>query len=149
MHIQEMKRVDEEIIQAFKKLIPQLTEFSPAPSKEDLERMAASESTQIFLARADASGPILGTATLATYQTPTGLHGWIEDVVVDRDARQQGMGRALTEACLDKARELGLRQVNLTSRPGRAAANRLYQSMGFVLRETNLYIFTFGPSTQD
>jgi len=140
MIIQKMTRVDQEVIQAFLKLIPQLTEYSSPPSHEELERMAASETTFVFLARGgDASSPIIGTATLALLQTPTGVYGWIEDVVVDKDARHQGVGRALIETCLQKARELGLHQVNLTSRPSRKAANQLYQSMGFVLRETNLY----------
>lgn len=140
MLIHELTRVDQEVIQAFQRLIPQLTEYSSSPSHEELERMAASETTFVFLARGgDASSPIIGTATLALLQTPTGVHGWIEDVVVDKDARHQGIGRALTENCLQKARELGLHQVNLTSRPSRKAANQLYQSMGFFLRETHLY----------
>jgi ribosomal protein S18 acetylase RimI-like enzyme len=50
-----------------------------------------------------------------------------------------GIGKALTEACLEKAREIGLREVNLTSNPTREAANNLYQSMGFIQRETNVY----------
>ena len=73
--------------------------------------------------------------------SPTGAHGWIEDVVVDQAARGQGVGRMLTQALLDKARALGMKQVYLTSRPGRVAANQLYQSMGFVRRETNVYRF--------
>ena len=81
----------------------------------------------------------MGTATLAVFRTPTGVHGWIEDVVVDQAARRQGIGEGLTRACLDKARELGLDSVNLTSRPAREAANKLYRSMGFILRETNVY----------
>jgi len=86
---------------------------------------------------------IVGSATLVVFQTPTGVHGWIEDVVVDKVVRRQGVGRALTEACLVKARELGLLDVNLTSRPSRIAANRLYQAMGFVRRDTNVYRFAF------
>jgi len=140
MLIHEMTRVDDEIVQAFQNLIPQLTESSPSPTKEDLEKMADSETAFVFLAREeDVNSPIVGTATLALFQTPTGMHGWIEDVVVDKEFRHRGVGRALTESCLQKARELSLHQVNLTSRPSRKAANQLYQSMGFVLRETNLY----------
>ena len=89
-------------------------------------------------------GVIVGTATLGTFETPTGTHGWIEDVVVDRAFRHRGFGGALTEACIEKAREMGLREVNLTSNPDRDAANRLYQSMGFTQHGTNLYRFPLG-----
>lgn len=142
MIIVEMTQTSDEIQAAFERLIPQLTQHSPPPSKEMLAHMAASDGVFVFLARqGDAKGRILGSATLGTFITPTGLHGWIEDVVVDREARRQGIGVALTEACLEKARELGLREVNLTSRPSREAANQLYQGMGFVKRETNVYRF--------
>jgi ribosomal protein S18 acetylase RimI-like enzyme len=118
--------------------MPQLTHHSPPPSRANLHEMAESESIFVFLARGQAER-IVGTATLVTFRSPTGLHGWIEDVVVDREARRQGIGKALTEACLDQAREMGLREVNLTSRSERCYANQLYQAMGFIRRETNLY----------
>ena len=140
MHIELMEHVNDQIAMAFDRLIPQLTRFSPPPTRDALVAMAESTSVYVFLARLpDQQGEIVGAATLATFRTPTGLHGWIEDVIVDRDARRQGIGKALTEACLGKARLLGLREVNLTSRSSRCAANQLYQAMGFIQRETNLY----------
>jgi GNAT superfamily N-acetyltransferase len=140
MIIVEMTQVTDEMKVAFDRLIPQLTQHSPPPTQEMLMQMAASDAVFVFLAReGDESGRILGSATLGTFITPTGVHGWIEDVVVDQDARRRGIGRALTEACLDKARELSLREVNLTSRAGREAANQLYQQMGFQQRQTNIY----------
>ncbi|MFW5714159.1 MAG: GNAT family N-acetyltransferase [Brevefilum sp.] len=140
MIILEMTHVTNEIRAAFEHLIPQLTQHSSPPSKDMLTQMADSDQVFVFLAReGDYKGRILGSATLATFITPTGRHGWIEDVVVDREARRQGIGRALTEACLKKAREIGLQEVNLTSRPSREAANALYQEMGFAQRETNVY----------
>lgn len=143
MIIFQMQEVDDEVYHAFQALIPQLTKYNPAPSRDILEKMVASEQVFVFLAReGDGEGAILGSATLATFLSPTGLHGWIEDVVVDRDARNRGVGRALTEACLEKAREIGLGEVNLTSRPSREAANQLYQTMGFERRETNVYRFS-------
>ena len=78
-------------------------------------------------------------ATLATFRIPTGLRAWIEDVVVDEAGRGQGVGEALTNAMVERARELGCRTVDLTSRPSREAANRLYQRAGFVARDTNVY----------
>lgn len=140
MNIYEMDRVTEEIYQAFQRLIPQLTVFSQPPTWEDLADMVTSPATTLFLARHQRfENEIIGAATLGTFRSHTGLHGWIEDVVVDERARRLGIGKALTEACLEKARRIGLREVHLTSRPDRVAANQLYQSMGFIQRETNVY----------
>lgn len=140
MPIFEMTDVTDEIVRAFADLIPQLTSSNEPPTRADLAAMAASERTAVFLARSKKNeGRIVGTASLALSFSPTGWHGWIEDVVVAEEARKQGLGRALTAACLKRAQEMGLAQVYLTSRPSRVAANKLYQSMGFVLRETNVY----------
>lgn len=140
MFIFEPDNVSLEIQNAFERLIPQLTKFSQPPSVEDLKRMVKSETIYLFLARyPDQEGEIIGTATLGTFESPTGKHGWIEDVVVDENYRKKGVGKALTEACLEKAREIGLKEVNLTSNPSREAANSLYQSMGFIQRVTNIY----------
>ena len=88
---------------------------------------------------AGAAAPILGMLTLATFTIPTGLRAWVEDVVVDGEARGQGAGQALVEAAVEHAGKLGARTVDLTSRPTREAANRLYRRAGFELRETNVY----------
>ena len=140
MIIEELCEVTQAVYEAFQRLIPQLTPYSPPPSREVLSALAMSPATFVFIAKQpDSDGEIVGCASLGTFSVPTGIHGWIEDVVVDRDARGKGIGRALTEACLKKARELGIEEVNLTSNPTRKAANHLYQSMGFIRVETNLY----------
>jgi L-amino acid N-acyltransferase YncA len=140
MHIELMNQVSDEIVAAFERLMPQLTRYSQPPTHDALTEMVNSGSVFVFLARTpDQHGEIVGSATLATFRSPTGLHGWIEDVIVDHNARRQGIGKALTEACIEKAQALGLRAVNLTSRSARCAANQLYQAMGFIQRETNLY----------
>ena len=59
-----------------------------------------------------------------------------------RTAASAPSGRALVEAAVAHAATLGARTVDLTSRPSREAANRLYQRAGFHLRETNVYRFT-------
>jgi ribosomal protein S18 acetylase RimI-like enzyme len=82
-------------------------------------------------------------ATLVVYRVPTGLRGYIEDVVVDEHARGQGVGEALTKACLNAAKKAGAPQVGLTSHPGRVAANVLYRKMGFEQRNTNVYKYEF------
>jgi ribosomal protein S18 acetylase RimI-like enzyme len=121
-------------------LIPQLSKSNPPPTKSELAQLIASEASTIFVARVE--GRVVGSLTLAMFRIPTGIRAWIEDVVVDDSARGHGVGEALNRAALDHAKANGAITVELTSRPSREAANRLYQRMGFVARETNVYRFT-------
>ena len=132
--------VDAELVDAFARLIPQLSTSSPPPTRDELAVIVDSPDSVLFLARLD--GRIVGTLTLALYRIPTGLKSWIEDVVVDESAGRQGIGEALNRAALDEARRRGAKDVSLTSRPSREAANRLYQRIGFERRETNLYRYS-------
>jgi ribosomal protein S18 acetylase RimI-like enzyme len=102
--------------------------------------MVQSPATLVLVARVD--GRIAGSLTLAMFRIPTGLRAWIEDVVVDGDARGNGVGEALNSFAIEEARKRGAVTVDLTSRPSREAANRLYQRLGFVARDTNVYRFT-------
>ena len=65
------------------------------------------------------------------FRIPTGRRAWIEDVVVDSAQRGKGVGEALTREALRVAQAAGATTVDLTSRPSREAANRLYQRIGF------------------
>jgi GNAT superfamily N-acetyltransferase len=137
LQIEILSKVDDEVVAAFQRLMPQLTPLPP-PSRAELEEIVASETTQVFIARS-AEGQIFATATLATYRTPTGLHAWIEDVVVDESQRGQGIGARISQEAIEHARCLGAVTLSLTSRPERVAANRLYQRLGFIRWHTNLY----------
>ena len=128
------------IVDAMERLVPQLSRSNPPPTTAELDELVASPATDLFLAVAD-DGTIVGMATLVTFRIPTGMRAWIEDVVVDQAAGRQGIGRALTEAMVDRARERRCVTVDLTSRPSREAARRLYERAGFVARETNVYRF--------
>lgn len=138
MEIEKISQVTDEIVEAFARLMPQLNPSHPAPSQRDLEAVVASEAGTLLFARDD-SGRLVGTLTLVTFKTPAGAHAWIEDVVVDESVRGQGIGEALTREAIRLAIEYGAGAVDLTSRPSREAANRLYRRMGFQPRETNLY----------
>jgi ribosomal protein S18 acetylase RimI-like enzyme len=140
--VQEPTEVDEELIDAFVRLMPQLSSSSPAPSADALTEIVSSPASVLLVARDGGDGAILGSLTLVLFRIPTGLRAWIEDVVVDEGARGRGVGSALNRAALVRAREAGARTVDLTSRPNREAANRLYQRLGFVERETNVYRHT-------
>jgi ribosomal protein S18 acetylase RimI-like enzyme len=130
----------DELVQAMAVLIPQLSKSNPPPSATDLTAIISSEASVLFIARVD--GKIAGALTLATFRIPTGVRAWIEDVVVDSGARGHGVGEALNMAAIAEARSRGAITVELTSRPSREAANRLYQRIGFVQRETNIYRYT-------
>lgn len=138
--VEKAREVTDELVAAFENLIPQLSSSNPAPSRDALADIIASPASVLFLARLD--GHIVGSLTLATFRIPTGLRAWIEDVVVDASARGHGVGEALNRAALDEARNRGAVTVELTSRPSREAANRLYQKLGFVQRDTNVYRYT-------
>ena len=140
MEIEIVAEVTDELVAAFDRLIPQLSTSSPPPGRAGLEAIVGSPYSALFVARVD--GRIAGGLTLATYVIPTGLKAWIEDVVVDADARGHGVGEALNRAALDEARHRGAKEVDLTSRPAREDANRLYQRLGFQQRDTNVYRFT-------
>ena len=144
--IENVNQVTLELLEAMLRLVPQLTNSSPPPTPEELDALLGSECANLFIARDAASGLIAGMATLVLYRVPTGLRGYMEDVVVDQAARGQGIGEALTKACLEAAHKAGAPQVGLTSHPGRVAANVLYRKMGFEQRNTNVYRYVFKKS---
>lgn len=136
--ISEVAEIDDEIVAAFERLVPQLSSSNPPPSAATLGAIVGSEASTLLIAR-DEDGTILGSLTLAMFRIPTGLRAWIEDVVVDDAARGRGVGQLLNERALEIAREAGATTVDLTSRPTREAANRLYRRLGFEVRDTNVY----------
>ena len=138
LRVVECAVVDDELVAAMERLIPQLSSSAPPPGRSELQAIVDSDACHLLLAIGD-DGRILGSMTLVVFPIPTGVRAWIEDVVVDGDARGMGVGEALNLRALDLADELGAKTVDLTSRPSREAANRLYQRIGFVPRETNVY----------
>ena len=133
-----------ELVEAFARLIPQLSRSSAPPTAAELAEMIASPASDVIVAHGD--GSILGALTLVTFRIPTGVRSWIEDVVVDEAARGRGVGEALSRFAVELARSKGAKTVDLTSRPQRVAANRLYQRIGFVARDTNVYRFDLGSA---
>jgi ribosomal protein S18 acetylase RimI-like enzyme len=141
VNVERVTRADDELVAALARLVPQLSPQRTPPGLAELEELVAS-GTSLFVARdGDA---VLGMLTLVLYRVPTGLRGWIHDVVVDEDARGRGAGEALTRAALDHARAGGAATVHLTTRPQREAANRLYRRLGFEQHETNVYVWRPG-----
>jgi ribosomal protein S18 acetylase RimI-like enzyme len=137
MRIERVTEVTPELIEAFSRLMPQLTN-RPAPGQSELADLIGRTDTYLLVARDE---EIVGALTLVVYRIPTRLDAVIHDVVVDDAARGQGVGEALTHEALRLASEAGVGRVSLTSRPDREAANRLYRRIGFEPHKTNVYVW--------
>ena len=144
IEVEAVRQVTDELVEACRRLLPQLSSAAAAPDADDLGRILHHQANTLLVAR-DQGGAIVGMLTLVTFPLPSGQRARIEDVVVDQDARGRGVGTALTMAAIDLAQRQGARGVDLTSRASRAAANRLYQRLGFQLRDSNVYRYQPGP----
>ena len=141
IQIREVTEMSQQVYDAFERLIPQLSNSAKIPTWEELEEIINNKMT-IMLAAVDDEDPtekILGTMTLVVFRIPSGVHAWVEDVVVDSEARGQGIGEKLIRTALDRADREGAKTVDLTSRPTRVEAHRLYKRCGFEIRETCVF----------
>ena len=128
-----------ELRDALNRLVPQLSSSAKPLSDADVVRMTTDHDVVLFVAKND--DVIVGTLTLVVFAIPSGQRAWIEDVIVDGGVRGLGIGAALTNAAIEEGRRRGVRTIDLTSRPSREAANKLYQKLGFEIRDTNVYRF--------
>ena len=138
VRISEVHEATDDVVDALNRLLPQLSSSAAPMTTTDVEAIVTSDASHLLFARDD-TGVTVGSMTLVVFRIPTGVRSWIEDVVVDEAARGTGAGEALNRAAIDLAYSLGARTVDLTSRPSRVAANRLYKKLGFVERDTNIY----------
>ncbi len=136
--VEEATAVTPELVAAFRQLTPQLSRSAPAPGGSELVEIVRSPATILLMAR-DSDKGLVGSLTLVLFRIPTGVRAWIEDVVVDEASRGRGVAEVLCREALNRASAAGARTVDLTSRPSRESANRLYHRLGFVLRDTNVY----------
>ncbi len=137
--IRQAREVTPELVEAFARLLPQLSDTMTAPAAELLRRIVADKCAALFVAEHD--GRTVGVLTLVWYDIPSGRKAWIEDVVVDEAARGLGAGRALVEAALEHAKTIGTTRIMLTSRKWRKAAHALYLKTGFKEVETTVFLF--------
>ena len=141
IRVVEASEVDDDLVAALGRLVPQVSGSAPPPTAAELAEMVEAPGTRLLLAVDDA-GTVVGTLTLVVFRIPTGVRAWIEDVVTDAAARRRGVAESLTRRACDIAAEAGARTVDLTSRPSREAANLLYAKLGFERRDTNVYRLT-------
>jgi ribosomal protein S18 acetylase RimI-like enzyme len=142
VEIEVVRDAGADVVAALARLLPQLSSSAVVLDADGVARVVGSEANTVLVARLD--GEIVGTLTLVMFPLPTGLRARIEDVVVDGAARGSGVGAALTEHALRLAEQSGARTVDLTSRPTREAANRLYERLGFRPRDSRVLRFTIG-----
>ena len=141
IEVKEITEMSRKVCDAFARLVPQLSSSASIPTYAEVEDLINSKAG-IVLAATDTDDPnaeILGMMTLVVFRIPTGIRAWIEDVVVDGNARGKGIGEKLVRSAVERAKQEGAKTVDLTSRPSREAANRLYRRCGFETRETNIY----------
>jgi GNAT superfamily N-acetyltransferase len=115
VHVEVLREVTDEVLEAFRRLTPQLSSSADPPDREVLNLIVASPACTLLIARSGVG--IAGTLTLVMFPIPTGFRAWIEDVIVDEAARGQGIGEILTNEALNLAQAAGARTVDLTSRP--------------------------------
>lgn len=120
-------------------LLAQLSSSALPLDRETLHQTLDCPTNTLLVAWHD--GEPVGMLTLVVFPIPSGIRAWIEDVVVDERLRGHGIGAALTDEAVRVAHHNGARTVDLTSRPSRVAANRLYQRLGFHQRESTVYRF--------
>jgi ribosomal protein S18 acetylase RimI-like enzyme len=138
----------DELATALARLIPQLSSTAVPPNLDVLSAIIRQPSNIVLLARDHSNGGrIVGTLTLVIFRIPTALRAWIEDVVVDASARGRGVGEALTKEAIRIAQSRGAATIDLTSRRSREAAHRLYEKVGFAVRDTNVYRYV-SPETK-
>jgi|SRR4051794_38277653 ribosomal protein S18 acetylase RimI-like enzyme len=146
MTIKPAMEATPEVVDAVRRLLPQLSSATP-PDPAGVARLLSAAGNTVLLARVEDT--IVGMLTLVLYPLPSGLRARVEDVVVDDAARGRGVGAALTRAAIDRAERAGARTVDLTSRPSRQAANRLYEGLGFQQRESVVYRMTLAPARSE
>ena len=142
MEIYEVTEVTTDVANAVRQLLPQLSSSATAPSDELVRRIVESDSSRLLFARE--ASEVIGMLTIVIFPIPSGVRAWIEDVVVDKSGRGKGVGEQLNLAAIALAKRDGARTIDLTSRPSREAANKLYRRIGFKPRRSNIYRFEPG-----
>lgn len=137
--IVEVKDFSPEILESIQQLTKQLDENFEPLSQDDLKNMISSSNIHLYVARLNRNNSIVGMVTLVVYRIPYKMKAQVEDIVVDSSMRGKGLGKKLMQFVIGKAKEYGVKSLNLTSNPKRETANNLYSNLGFEKRDTNVY----------
>ncbi len=143
--IEIVNEVTSDVVEAFGRLLPQLSTSASQLDADALSVIVSAPASTLLIARA--GGEIVGTLTLVIFPIPTGIRAWVEDVVVDKAARGKQFGgkrvaETLTTEAIRIARQAGAKTVDLTTRPSRVAAGKLYERLGFEQRDSRVYRYS-------
>jgi ribosomal protein S18 acetylase RimI-like enzyme len=138
LRIEEVKAASVDVLDALQRLVGELSSSAAKPHAAELEEIIESPVTRLIVARNE-SDDVVGMLTLVLFRIPTGMRAWIEDVVVDRQERGEGIGKRLVREAIRIANENRARTIDLTSNRSREVANRMYRNLGFNPRETTVY----------
>ena len=125
----------------FRQLFSQVATRIDDTLEENLLSILNSSTAELFVV--EESGELVAAAIANLYQKAGYREARLDDVVVDEACRGKGYARQLVSEAIEWAQAQGAASVELTSSADRIAANHLYRSMGFVLRETNVYKLKF------
>lgn len=134
----------DKLVDSIQHMLPQLSPLAAELNHDEVAQIVSAPCCTLFMARDVIRDEMVGTLTLVVFRALTGIKARIEDVIVDKRARGQGIGTALIQRALDHAASLQAHTVELTSRPSRRTANSLYRRLGFVQRNTNVYCYEIG-----
>lgn len=148
MDILQVTQVSDELVEAFQRLIPQLSQACAPPTRDELCAIVAAPGTVLLIARdREHANGIVGTITLILYRVPTGVRAWFEDLVVDHAAQHRGIATSLFRVGIERAIAAGATRIDLTCKPSREEAHRLYPRLGFRQRNTLVYRYDLTQAT--
>ncbi|MGH7765622.1 MAG: GNAT family N-acetyltransferase [Candidatus Dormibacteraceae bacterium] len=139
MEIEVVTEATPELQAALARLLPQLNPALDLPDMERLRRLISDPAVTLLVAKD--GGEIVGTTTVIVYTTPYWIKARLDEVVVNAAARGKGVGEALVKASLEVGRRNGAQVAELQSGkgPARSAAHRLYERLGFKIRDTDVF----------
>ena|SRR3989344_620032 len=135
--ITKLKGADAKAHKEINTLLRQLSARNPTCSAQYLKQVLANRNLELWVIRDGKR--IVGTGTVLWNSILTERFALIEDVVVDREYRGRGLGEKIMRKLIAVARGKKVHTIGLSSRPHRIAANKLYQKLGFIRKDTNVY----------
>jgi ribosomal protein S18 acetylase RimI-like enzyme len=137
MTIERLNQVNEKVLKDMNMLVLQLSSRGYQMDIAQLNSVIKDKNNIVTVVLDD--GHIVGMITLVIIHQVTGNKGYLEDLVIDEKYRGKGLGEKLVTEAISIARKSNIESVELKSETHRIAANKLYQKLGFELKEANVY----------
>lgn len=86
---------------------------------------------------------LIGFGSLIIHKVPTkGEVARIEDIIISEKHQRKGLGRKMVLELIEVAKEKNINKIFLTSNPMRTAAQKLYESVGFIKGNTDSFFLS-------